>query len=437
MVAAQDNAAVWRTRALIDDLLEAIEASPTNIDAHRILAEQYRTLGWEDAAADVEKTVRQLESIEQDAANATKKSTPNATRNMPMSKELESHETQSMTLDELREGYVTLRKEAATVLREILAFQECEPAIDCSQQIAELQALVDGRMASVARGKASKLSTAKSTTPRSARALAASMKADPENATEAAITDLENVIKRNRGDTEAIRKEEIDTVREMLRKRVNAVQSALPKDMAFHASDAFMHIEHEKLRRTYTNEETMLGDPISDITRDLFWTSEDGYAWDMSELVQAIKANKGSMRNPLSRENFTPADVEAIVRHQRGKELAAIQLEQSKLFQGVRQDTITRLESMAKILLEDDTENSHLSHNAADEFLAYCQTLPAEERKAINELRVPAKDTHTGQNFDDTIGDALRDAKGNRICFHKAGDLLRQAATFLSRSSSS
>lgn len=279
-------------------------------------------------------------------------------------------------------------------------------------------------MASVARGKASKLGATKHSTPRNARALATNMRADPKTATAVAIADLESVINRARGnDINAIREDEIDTVRETLRKRVNAVQAALPKEMAFHASDAFMHIEHERLSKRYVNKETMLGDPISDIPRDMFWTSEDGYAWDISELVQAIKANKGSMRNPLSRDNFTAADVEAIVRHPQGKELAAIQLEQNQLFKGVRNDTIIRLESMAKILLEDDTENSHLSHVAVDEFLAYCQTLPADERKAINELRVPAKDSHTGQSFNDTIGDAVRDAKGNRICFHKAGEL--------------
>ena len=86
---------------------------------------------------------------------------------------------------------------------------------------------------------------------------------------------------------------------------------------------------------------------------------------------------------------------------------------------------------MAVILLEDDTENNHPSHAAVDDFLSYVATLPENERKAIDKLRVPAVDNHTGLPFDDTIGDAVRDAKGNRICVHKAGDLLKQAANFL------
>lgn len=438
MATAQADRPTWRARALIDDLLGAIEADPTSIDAHRLLAEQYRALGWEDAATDVAKTISQLDLKGQNASKTLAKSAPEATRVVPVHKQTPQPDAHIMSLDELKEGYISLRTEASILLREMLVFQELAPKVDCSQQIAELKALTEGRMASVVRGKISNTAESTQNTQRSARSLAASMKADSDNAVDIAISDLENVFKRTRGgDTQPIRKEETDKLRETLRKRVDAVKSALPSDMARPASDAFMHIEHEMLKRSYANSETMLGDPVSDIPREMFWTSEDGYAWDMSELVQAMKVNKGSMRNPLTRENFTAADVEAIVRHPQGKELAAIQLEQSALFQGVRKDTIAKLESMAKILLEDDTENSHLSHNAVDEFLAYCQTLPAYERKAVDELRVPAKDSHTGQTFDDTIGDAVRDAKGNRICFHKAGDLIKQAAAYLNQGSSS
>jgi hypothetical protein len=66
-----------------------------------------------------------------------------------------------------------------------------------------------------------------------------------------------------------------------------------------------------------------------------------------------------------------------------------------------------------------------------DEFVAYLATLPKAEQEAIDRLRVPARDSHTGQAFDCTIGDAVRDAKANRICVHKTGDLLSQAATYL------
>lgn len=63
--------------------------------------------------------------------------------------------------------------------------------------------------------------------------------------------------------------------------------------------------------------------------------------------------------------------------------------------------------------------------------MAYLATLPQAEQDAIDKLRVPAKDSHTGQAFDCTIGDAVRDAKANKICVHKTGDLLSQAVTYL------
>lgn len=63
--------------------------------------------------------------------------------------------------------------------------------------------------------------------------------------------------------------------------------------------------------------------------------------------------------------------------------------------------------------------------------MAYVATLPIAEQTAIDKLRVPAKDSHTGQSFDTSIGDAIRDAQGNRICFHKTGDLARQAVAHL------
>lgn len=288
-------------------------------------------------------------------------------------------------------------------------------------------------MYSVARRIVDTAGLAKAGPPKSARALAGMMKSDPNNAIYVAYTDFEAAVKWNRELNGHGEDTNNDAVRETLRRRVEAVKSALPGEMAHMASEAFMHIEHEVLKKTYVNTETMYGDPITSIVRSDFWASEDGYAWDMTELVQAISAKKGAMRNPLSLQNFTVADVEAITRHPIGKHLAALQVKQSQLYKGVRQETITRLRAMSKILVADNSETSHPSHQAVDEFLSYVATLPENERKAIDNLRVPAVDSHSGQPFDDTIGDAVRDAKAHRICFHKAGDLLGQAALFLSK----
>lgn len=57
--------------------------------------------------------------------------------------------------------------------------------------------------------------------------------------------------------------------------------------------------------------------------------------------------------------------------------------------------------------------------------------VPEFEQKAIDGLKCPARDSHTGQAYDFSIGESVRDAKGNRVCFHKTGDFIGQAAMYL------
>lgn len=153
----------------------------------------------------------------------------------------------------------------------------------------------------------------------------------------------------------------------------------------------------------------------------------------VEELAQAITSNSGVMRNPLSKHMFTVNDIKLIVQHPLGKGLAALQIEQSKLSQGVRPKTIDQMEQLASILLTDMSTDQMESRHTLDNFLAYVATLPEDEQNALDGLRVPAKDTHTGQGFDTTIGDAVRDTQANRICSHKTGDFLRQAAAHLKK----
>lgn len=137
------------------------------------------------------------------------------------------------------------------------------------------------------------------------------------------------------------------------------------------------------------------------------------------------------MRNPLSKLLFSSNDIGAIVRHPLGKKLAALQVQQRELSQGIRPETITKFEALSKIIKADMSDDALQRRTGTDELQAYIATLPDDEQKAIDELRVPAFDTHTRQAFDTSIGDAVRDAQANRICFHKAGDLIGQAAQYL------
>ena len=482
----------WGENSLIGDLLEALETDPSNIEARRLLIDQYIGLDWNEAVADLAQEILSLQPGDQKALAIiqvyrgrppAKAPSPPRAKPTPLGR-LRKVATgppsnapfAAQDAQHLKEQYQSLREEAETVLRELVVFQGMAPGLDCLEDLADLDALVRGKMFSVARRQVDKElfgmgavltslesadislktpswttwtpktgngegssrarmrtpATTSNGTPQSARSLALAMKKDPAKALAIAVADFEALIAwQKAGDSD----KDDDTLRSTLRRRIDAVKSALPKEISHVPATAFMHAEHEHLNKTYTNAETMIGgDPISSIARDVFWVSEDNYAWDMEELVAAITASKGSLRNPLSKQPFSAADIEEIIRHPLGSSIAAVQIGQAKLRKGVRPETITRLKSMATILLSDNSENSFPSHQAVDEFLSYAATLPQAEREAIDKLKVPAVDSHTGQPFDDTIGDSVRDAKGNRICFHKAGDLLKQAAEYLGRS---
>jgi len=268
--------------------------------------------------------------------------------------------------------------------------------------------------------------------PQSARALARAMEAENGRALDLATNDLVQVARWHRSSsTRTGASMTDDAVRRALVKRVEVLQCALPGELQQYATAALMHVEHEELNRKYVNDETMYGENIRDIPRSKFFTTEDGYAWDLEELVKAIEVNGGVMRNPLSRQMFTEADIRAIVRHPLGKYLAALSLEQSNLVRGVREATIRQLETLSQTLLSDENTDQIVSRHAIDSFVAYIATLPEVEQKTLDTLRVPATDSHTGQAYDLSIREAVQDAQGNRVCHHKTGDFLRQAARHL------
>lgn len=439
------TAASWQQTSLVDDLLTTIENDPTSLDARKLLIEQYESLGWDEAAAGEARTIIELfptapettELLSRYGTRATEKPKKNKQKQArkPV-KSTNSGKHSALDVQQLGVEYIVLQDDAKSLLRELSVLAGLAPKIDCKDRIAELTGLSEGRMFSAARGKCGqaegKSPVGKGGALRSARAVGASMKADRKKAFDIAFSDLESVLDRTLAPGQATTDQ--DAKRETLRKRADAIKSAVPADFAHLSFEALMHIEHEKLQKTYQNSETMLGDPIADIPRSDFWVSEDGYAWDVDELVQAIQAAKGAMRNPLTKEPFSTSDVAAIIRHPKGKQLAALEVEQKQLKKGVRQDTITKLQLLSAVLLVDMSENSQPSHEAVDAWLLYVATLPPAEQEAIDKLRVPAVDSHSGQPFDDTVGDAVRDAKANRLCFHKAADFLRQAADFLGKS---
>ncbi|KAK4495012.1 hypothetical protein PRZ48_013339 [Zasmidium cellare] len=413
--------------AIITDLLETIERDPSSIEARRVLAQQYEAFGWTDQAAQEIRTILSLRPGDEEAAawliahlhKGGDKAAP--ARGKAKAKDPASYRPQKKgTLQDLQSGYKTLMDDAKALSLELQIFQDlCGPSHNLSGQISDLKAIAEGRLTSVVKVRP----------PPATRAVAIKIKAASTLASreEVAFNDLEDNARylRSRNTPGS------DELRAALLKRSTAIKSSLPKDMAQIPDTAFMHIEHEILRKTYRNTETMLGDSIGSIPRASFFASEDGYAWDMSELATAIRANAGVMRNPLSREMFSAEDVGKIVTHPQGKELGALQLQQKELTKGVRKETTDRLARMATVLLDDQSADSAPSRAAVEDFTLYVATLPQAEQEALDRLKVPAKDSHTGNAFDTTVGDAVADAKANRQCFHKTADLLRQAAKWL------
>ena len=334
----------------------------------------------------------------------------------------------------MEEGYVALLEKAKLCLSETKAFSSFQ-STDCEDQMSDLAALASGKVGSAVMVKP--LEGVKSV----AEAIMASSPRGSEKGVDVAFKDLKNLAGwlMNSGDLAenfikgkgSTGNDDQDALRDALVERVKALKALLPKDLQGTADSAMMHAEHEILHRIYVNDETMALDAVSDIPRANFWSSEDGYAWDMEELVRAITSGKGVMRNPLSKQMFTKTDIRAIIQHPLGKEVQALRVEQSKLKRGVRPQTIDELNKLANILLEDNSEDGKPSHLALEGFVSYLETLPMGEQRAIDDLKVPANDSHTGIAFDSTIGEAVNDVQGNRVCSHKAGDFLAQAVRYL------
>jgi hypothetical protein len=448
--------------SLISELYEAIAVSPPAIEERKLLVHLLINCAWFEAAREVVSGLLAIVPTDRDAqdlltviaeAQATVEATtsypppktPQKTSRQPtqdLKQKAPVKVTQAKKMtdahSELETGYKSLFGRARMLQWEMTFLQKIlqqRPKTDqASEQFllnfgknhAAVEALVGGNNspAQVVHSK-----------PASARKVASQMERSPTRAVDIAFQDLmdtagwlRSIANKSSAGTPAT---DDDSVREALQKRTQALISALPLELQQSASTALMHIEHEILNRTYVVDETMLGDPVSEIPRENFLVTEDGYPWDMEELAQAITSNGGVMRNPLSKQLFTPNDVKAIVRHPLGKSLAALQLSQQELSKGVRPKTIDQLAKLSATMLSDDSSDQMESRHVMDEFLAYVATLPEEEQNALDKLRVPAKDSHTGQAFDSSIGEAVRDAQGNRVCIHKIGDFLGQAARHL------
>lgn len=391
---------------LIGELLEEISRNAPAIGARKLLLEHYISVGWLDAAMDNAKDLKSLAPGDLDVKNALqllekkpeppalekkpvsptlvatsetrewdpktgryKKKTASKASKIPEASPIELIEDLETARQDFTQGYQALRAKARYVLADLLHLQALQrkAGLPQSKSVARVGAIVEGR-----KGEP----TLAAGPPGSARSVARYVQDNHnhKDVTGLIITDLENAMMWLRAPYGKPSGVNDDSVRDALVKRKTALESALPDEMKVHCELALMHIEHENLERNYANTETMLGDEVKDITRENFYVTEDNYAWDMGELVQAIKANSGVLRNPLSKEMFTPKDVKGILTHPLGKPLAALAVEQHEMSKGVRLATIEQMEKLSKILLEDQSADTMPSRKAVDEFLAYIAT---------------------------------------------------------------
>jgi hypothetical protein len=240
----------------------------------------------------------------------------------------------------------------------------------------------------------------------------------PEIAIDALFADMECIV---RWMTYQVCDLDTAKLRQKLIKRRVLFESALPDSMQQDIAAAFRLIEREYLQMKYMNEdgETMLGEKIEAIPRAQFFVSEDNWAFDMEELVMAIEANSGVMRNPLSRQMFSNADILTILGHPLGKRLKPLEEDQSRWRKGIRPTTIAKIDELGRTMLTDQSMDGGPTRIAIDEFLAFMVTVPSSEQQTIKRLKIPAVDKNTGQPFDYSIAESVTDAKAGTTCYHK------------------
>jgi hypothetical protein len=202
---------------------------------------------------------------------------------------------------------------------------------------------------------------------------------------------------------------------------------------------AVMHLEHEVCGRIYRSNgedvlETMTTDAVADIPRPNFFVTEDGYPWDMDELVQAIVAANGLYVNPMTKAAFTTRDVENILAHAAAAPLRQMHAAQAQLSPGgLSQATAAALHLVATTCLQDDSEQFAPSFHALDIFLNTTVTLCAQEQNLLKMRLFSLQDSHFPYGRSrQSIMQIVADGRSNTICIHKTGDFLQQIANQLS-----
>jgi hypothetical protein len=417
-----------RDSHVISDLYQALDLQPRSVEIHERLLEMWQELGVEgneifipstylgqdvntgltDMAFGIANTILEIEPTNKVAKVYLRGRNERRMGTTPSGQSQLSQEEWIKAESSLQEGYISLKLKAKILRTELEEVYRRNGTLEQEEdKISKLRLINDGDISGA-------ISSAR---PISVREAARDIIHAPEKHMELLVQDLEAVV---RWATLQVPPLDTDALRGRLVKRRTLLEAALPDSMQQSLSAAFTQIEREFLKKKYANSVTMVGgESIEEIPASNFFVSEDNYAWDMEELAAAIEANDGVMRNPLSKQMFSEDDIRMILAHRLGQRLRPLQMSQNQLRQGVRPRTIDKLDRLGKVMLDDQTQDSAPSRKAMDEFLAYVATLPQTEQDTINRLKIPGVDKFTGQPFDYSIGESVKDAKANTTCFHK------------------
>jgi hypothetical protein len=354
---------------LLNELWQMIEGDPTCIYPRKLLMEQLLHYGWTDAAVEAGEDLLRLDPNDKEARevvnnNKKKQDEPKtAKKARPQPKKVpvpKSEEERAMLEEEFAEELIALRREVtglADNMRDLAEFAQAN-GVD-SSDLADVSRLIAAQNVElggiVSQTVASVRETAKKMMPILGYHELISI----------VVADLEVAYGRIR---QISGTSDNDALRELLAKRVRILVSSTSDEVQAYPVLGLMHIEHELLGKTYVNVETMLGDEVKDIQRGDFLVTEDGYAWSVDELVQAVQANGGVMRNPLSKDMFSPEDVKMILLHPTGNALGMMQLQQNQMANGVRRATINQLVSLSQTVLADDADDQFESRKAIGKF---------------------------------------------------------------------
>ena len=325
--------------------------------------------------------------------------------------------------EKLEQRFAELQSRATELEREMVVLENVG-LVDNAEIFQDTRNIKEGRVSSVVMPAL----------PRPVRQLVRELQGDRQRCLDLIIDDFVEVAQWAL-EEDTSNKPQIDVVRDRLRRRQTLLDALLPSGLEDLGRTAMMHVEHQLVHhgKKYANDKTMLLEDVADIAPANLLVTSDNYAWDMAELADALAVNSGVMRNPLTRDMFSEEDVRLILNHPLGERLRPMAVEQSKLKRGVRATTIERMDHLSKVMLEDQSAHASPTIEAIDVFMAYYHTLPETEKQTLRSLKLPAKDSHTGKAYDSAILEAIQDAKANRVCYHKVGDFLKQAAVALKK----